>query len=210
MGIQIKDIINKVFTTVNGGYDMDEVDGFLDMLADALDLKEDALAVERRRSLALTSELQRLDGVITQYKEANRAECDELLSQAHHQAEGIVQDASAQGKTIVIKAQAEAERILAKAEAQAELTVNEASDQARLIVANAAEEAKKLEKGADAQARKIIEEANAQGQLIVSKCIEEADAIMERASQPSQEEEEDGEYPSTQWLNDPEARYDAK
>ncbi|MGI6192987.1 MAG: DivIVA domain-containing protein [Christensenellales bacterium] len=121
MPITRRDIVSKVFTSVGGGYDADEVDAFLDLVADTLELRDDALNTERQRVALLTAEIRRLDAQIADLKknaartENADAEARELLEQAKLQARMVISAAREEAKKLVDEAKEQAELIVKKA-----------------------------------------------------------------------------------------------
>ncbi|MGI6151083.1 MAG: DivIVA domain-containing protein [Christensenellales bacterium] len=120
MPITRRDIIAKVFSTMGGGYDADEVDAFLDLVADTLELRDDALHTERQRAAILTAEIRRLEAQIADLKKATAradnadAEARELLEQAKLQARMVISAAREEAKRIVQEAAEQAELIVKK------------------------------------------------------------------------------------------------
>lgn len=125
MPITRREIVSKVFTTVGGGYDADEVDAFLDLIADTLELRDDALHTERQRVALLTAEIRRLDAQVTDLrKAAAKAE------NADAEARELVEQAKLQARMVIAAAREEAQNIVQEAREQAELIVKKALEQA--------------------------------------------------------------------------------
>jgi|GEM_PF-1892127 len=121
MPITRRDIVSKVFTAVGGGYDADEVDAFLDLIADTLELREDALHNERQRVALLTAEIRRLDAQISDLRKlAARAE------NADAEARELIEQAKLQARMVIAAAREEAQKIVQEAREQAELIVQKA------------------------------------------------------------------------------------
>ncbi len=120
MPITRRDIVSKVFTSVGGGYDADEVDTFLDLVADTLELRDDALRTERQRSALLAAEIRRLDAQAADLRKASAraenadAEARELLEQAKLQARMVISAAREEAGKIVKEATDQAELIVRK------------------------------------------------------------------------------------------------
>lgn len=118
MPITRRDIVSKVFTSVGGGYDADEVDAFLDLVADTLELRDDALRTERQRAALLSAEIRRLD--------AQAADLRRVSSRA--------ENADAEARELLEQAKLQARMVIAASREEARKIVQEATDQAGLIV----------------------------------------------------------------------------
>ena len=150
MAISVKDIQEKQFSTqVSNGYNVEQVDDFLDELAEQLG----ALI---RENLALTGQVRQLEeSVRTAQAEAedakkrlpdyNEAEyfrnleksIREALIGAQRIADEAVESAKAQAEKTVSEANAKAEKTVSDANAQAEKTVTDANALAEKTVADA-------------------------------------------------------------------------
>ena len=170
MAITVKDIQEKIFPTqAADGYDVEEVDDFLDEIAEQLNalvhenlllkdqsskLKESLDEKERElaEAIARTPDYNE-DGY---FRNLQNAMHDSLVS-AQRVADEATSTAKAEAEKTVADAQAEAERLVADARTQAETITADA----RTSVANAKAEYESLKSAADgfrANFRKLVEE----------------------------------------------------
>jgi cell division initiation protein len=117
LAISPMDIHNKEFSTVRvGGYNKEEVDAFLDLVAEELDriirrYQEQSLMIEDlKQRLAKFEEMQQTlqNAIINAQRSA-----DQIVEEARAQAQAIIQQAQEQKARLSADAQAERERILA-------------------------------------------------------------------------------------------------
>lgn len=117
MAISPMDIHNKEFSTVRvGGYNKEEVDAFLDLVADELDrlirrYQEQSMMVEDlKQKLARFEEMQQTlqNAIINAQRSA-----DQIVEEAKAQAQALLREAQEQKARLAADAQAERERILA-------------------------------------------------------------------------------------------------
>lgn len=140
MAISVKDIQEKVFPThPNGGYNVEQVDDFLDEISEQLS----ALI---RENLALTAQLDKLDAELTaknreleassakapDYNEAGyfknlESAMRESLIGAQRLADETTSAAKAEADRLLSAAQAEAEKTVADAKAEAEAVCERAN-----------------------------------------------------------------------------------
>ena len=126
MAITMDSIADKVFTEVGGGYNRDEVDGFLDEILDEMERREaetralqEQVASGKREIEELTRQLENAKKAKPAAEEQNQrsAESFELvLSKARSVYEEIVGDADKKAGEIVEQANAEAASIRERAE----------------------------------------------------------------------------------------------
>ncbi len=128
MAITLDSIADKVFSEVGGGYNRDEVDGFLDEIMDEMERREadtralqEQVAAGKKRIEELTQQLESVKN--TQSSDSldqgrRSAESFELvLAKAKNVYEEIVGDADKKAEEIVSQANADAASIREKAEA---------------------------------------------------------------------------------------------
>ncbi len=123
MPITRRDIVSKVFTSVGGGYDADEVDTFLDLVADTLELRDDALSTERKRAVLLSAEIRRLESQVADLRKAfNRTE------NADAEARELLEQAKLQARMVIAAAREEANKIVQEATEQATLIIDKSRE----------------------------------------------------------------------------------
>ena len=180
MAISVKDIQEKEFSTVSNGYDMEQVDDFLDELAEQL-------GTLIRENLALNGQITELQASLSEAQAANaemekklpdyneeayfknlesamresligaQRIADETVTEASKKAQQTIDDANAQAEKTVAEANAQAEKTVADAEASA----NSITETAQQIVDELNAETKRLRSVVDAYKtsfRKLVEE----------------------------------------------------
>jgi len=158
MAITVRDIQEKeFFTQETGGYNIEQVDDFLDEIAEQM-------GVLIRENLELNEQLRQLDGELENAKKACAAaeakapdynEKDyfqnlqsamrESLIGAQRIADETIEEANQKAAKLVGDAQAEADKLTADSKAQAEALVVNAQAKADRIAANAKSEIEALE-----------------------------------------------------------------
>ena len=158
MAITVRDIQEKEFLTQEtGGYSIEQVDDFLDEIAEQM-------GVLVRENLELNEQLRQLDGELqTAQKAAAEAEARtpdynekdyfqnlqsamrESLIGAQRIADETIEEATQKAQKLVSDAEAEAEKVTAESRAQAEALVANAQAKADRITANAKSEIEALE-----------------------------------------------------------------
>ena len=139
MAISVKDIQEKVFPTQTaGGYDIEQVDDFLDEIAESLS----ALI---RENLALTAQVTKLDEALTA-KEAELSAKDTELAEAvaktpDYNEAGYFKNLESAMRESLIGAQRLADETTAAAKAEADRMVSEAAALAEKTVSDAKAEA---------------------------------------------------------------------
>lgn len=117
MAISPMDIHNKEFSTVRvGGYNKEEVDAFLDLVAEELDriirrYQEQSMMMEElKQKLARFEEMQQTlqNAIINAQRSA-----DQIVEEARIQAQTMIREAQEQKARLATEAQTERERILA-------------------------------------------------------------------------------------------------
>lgn len=121
------DIQQKTFGTALRGYDLDEVDEFLDEVVATLRDQESALAEARRRIFALEEEIARKGDV--------EGEIARVLVAAQRAADSLVADARAESERLLEEARLDAERIVTEAENRAETLAGERDEEAARVQA---------------------------------------------------------------------------
>ena len=135
MAISVKDIQEKEFSTVmENGYDMEQVDDFLDELADQLG----ALI---RENLALNGQVKELQESLAA-AEASNAEMQKKLPD--YNENGYFKNLESAMRESLIGAQRIADETVAEAGKKAQQTIEDANAQAEKTVAEADESAKAI------------------------------------------------------------------
>lgn len=134
MAITATDIHEQSFSIDKRGYDVDEVDMFLEHVADGIDYLnnriaqlQDQLAEEQRNNMDRAYDVNREED------EARLAERDKRIADLERQLEARKADGNAIAQALII-AQRSADEITANANAKAHATVQEAEQEARKII----------------------------------------------------------------------------
>ena len=128
MAISVKDIQEKEFSTVSGnGYDMEQVDDFLDELADQLG----ALI---RENLALNGQVKELQESLST-AEASNAEMEKKLPD--YNESGYFKNLESAMRESLIGAQRIADETVSEANKKAQQTIDDAKAQAEQTIAEA-------------------------------------------------------------------------
>lgn len=132
MAISVKDIQEKVFPTqTNGGYNVEQVDDFLDEISEQLS----ALI---RENLALTAQIDKLDAELNEKSKA----LDEAVAKTPDFNEaGYFKNLESAMRESLIGAQRLADETAANAKAEADRLVSEATAEAERLVSDAKAEA---------------------------------------------------------------------
>ena len=136
MAITASDIHNQSFSIDRKGYDVDEVDVFLEHVADEIDILNDTIA-----HLQDQLEADRFSGfdevaaatVDTSEYDAQLAQKDAIIADLERQLSDKRADDNAIAQALII-AQRSADEILAKANANATETIQDARDEAQRII----------------------------------------------------------------------------
>lgn len=149
MAITSEDIQNQSFSIDRKGYDVDEVDVFLEHVADEIDLLNDRIAeledqLEEARGGVVVSAREDADGDETETIIAGDAgdyavllaEKDDIIADLEAQLADKQANDSAISQALII-AQRSADEIIVKANAQASETMQDARDEAERIIARA-------------------------------------------------------------------------
>lgn len=122
------DIQQKTFGTALRGYDLDEVDEFLDEVVSTLRDQESALAEARQRIFVLEEEISRKGDV--------EGEIARVLVAAQRTADGLLDEARAEAERLLEEARLDAERMIAEAENRAETLAGERDEEAARVEAD--------------------------------------------------------------------------
>ena len=147
MAITASDIHNQSFSIDRKGYDVDEVDVFLEHVADEIDLLNETIAqlqaqIEEDRfsgfdapasSTVAIAETAAVASVDTSQFEAELAQKDAIIGDLERQLRDKRADDNAIAQALII-AQRSADEILAKANASATETIQDARDEAQRII----------------------------------------------------------------------------
>lgn len=160
MAISVKDIQEKEFSTqAADGYNPEQVDDFLDALADQIGATNREMQALNARIRELEAALAEAESKTPDYNETGYFKnlesamresligaqriADETVSEAQHTAEKTVADANARAEKTVADAKAEAEALLAAAKNEAE-TIKTESEQLHTMATTYCENFKKL------------------------------------------------------------------
>lgn len=170
MAITVKDIQEKVFPLqAAGGYDVEQVDDFLDAIAEQLTvlIRENLMLKNESAQLevSLAAKEQALNEVQAQTPDYNEAGYfknlqstmrDTLIS-AQRVADDTLAAANAEAEKILTEAKAESERILGKAQSEA-ATLTERAQSAAAAAKGEYESLKASAEGYRASFRKLVED----------------------------------------------------
>ena len=149
MAISVKDIQEKEFSTqVADGYNVEQVDDFLDELAEQLGSMV-------RESLALSERVQQLEGELAAAK-AEKADMEKKLPD--YNENGYFRNLESAMRESLIGAQRIADETITEAKKKAQQTVADANAQAEKTIADANEQAE----AATARAEKAVSELKAE------------------------------------------------
>lgn len=170
MAITVKDIQEKIFPTqAANGYDVEQVDDFLDEIAEQLNalIRENIQIKQEADQLAheLTAKEKELKAAVSKtpdyneegyFKNLQNTMRDTLIS-AQRVADDTIAAAQAEAETAVANAQAEADRLVSKAQADAAAMTERAQNTAAAAKAEY-ESLKAAADGYRASFRKLVEE----------------------------------------------------
>ncbi len=195
-----RDIVNKTFTQIGSrGYDAEEVDNFLDELIVTLDNYSKKVTAMSANLDRAEREVESLKKQVEEHASA-AAEASELVERARLEARSLLSEAKTKADSLLSDTAEQCAQLSEKATAEAETMVKEANEQAELIVRKAVERAARLAPAAVEAKQPEAQPAGAGAKA------EEAAAAQEQDALP--EDEAEGEYPSTEWLEDPDSRYE--
>ena len=143
MAISVKDIQEKIFPTqANGGYDVEQVDDFLDEIADQL-------GTLIRENLVLKGQVGKLEDELASKQKA----LDEAIAKTpDYNEEGYFKNLQSAMRDSLISAQRVADEATAAAQAEAEKAVADAKAEAEQTLADAKAEASQLTESAQSSA----------------------------------------------------------
>ena len=144
MAITAADIHNQSFSVDRKGYDVDEVDVFLEHVADEIDALNSRIAeLEEQLSGAQYGGAERLASVNNEANEAALAQKDARIADLERQLEERRADDNAIAQALIV-AQRSGDKIIEDAKAQAASTVQEAEDEAQRILTKADNDKQKV------------------------------------------------------------------
>ena len=149
MAISVKDIQEKEFSTVSNGYDMEQVDDFLDELADQL-------GTLIRENLALNGQITELQASLSEAQAAN-AEMEKKLPDYNEDA--YFKNLESAMREALIGAQRIADETVSEANKKAQQTIDDANAQAEKTVAEADASAQTITDGAKQAVSDLTAEA---------------------------------------------------
>ena len=154
MAISVKDIQEKEFSVqASNGYNVEQVDDFLDELAEQLGMLI-------RENLALNSKAKQLEEELAAAKAA-KAEAEKKLPDYNESS--YFQNLQTTMREALIGAQRIADETVAEASKKAEMTIADANAQAEKTVADA-----------NAQAEKTVADATAQAEVMTASAVKAA------------------------------------
>jgi DivIVA domain-containing protein len=177
MGLSAREVQERSFSTARRGYDRDEVDGYLDDLAQHLSVLEEQMAIASAKAERAQRELDRINDVLdtrlTETHEARRT----ILDEARREAAVIVSTANElEGSSADTDAINAAAAIVAEAEARAEIRLGEVEaiiEQARQEALQSQRDTAQTAELRLAEADRVIEDARKDAREI--RRIAEAD-----------------------------------
>ncbi len=160
MAITVKDIQDKEFEIKTGsGYDMDQVDDFLDEISQQM-------AALVRENVELTRQVQSLD---EELQAAKQAAADAEAKTPDYNEKGYFQNLQNAMRESLIGAQRIADETLDEANQKAAKTVSDAQAQADSVTAAAQRKADNILSRAQAEAEKITGDARSQLELLQTR-----------------------------------------
>ncbi len=160
MAITVKDIQDKEFEIKTGsGYDMDQVDDFLDEISQQM-------AALVRENVELTRRVQSLD---EELQAAKQAAADAEAKTPDYNEKGYFQNLQNAMRESLIGAQRIADETLDEANQKAAKTVSDAQAQADSVTAAAQRKADNILSRAQAEAEKITGDARGQLELLQTR-----------------------------------------
>ena len=160
MAITVKDIQDKEFEIKTGsGYDMDQVDDFLDEISQQM-------AALVRENVELTRQVQSLD---EELQAAKQAAADAEAKTPDYNEKGYFQNLQNAMRESLIGAQRIADETLDEANQKAAKTVSDAQAQADSVTAAAQRKADNILSRAQAEAEKITGDARGQLELLQTR-----------------------------------------
>lgn len=153
------------FTLSLRGYDKDEVDEYLESLAEQATDADGELVASRRQSQELGSEIQRLSVRVAELEEAIRGESPHTVRALGERITLILGEAEAGAAETVAQAESRADQLLAQAREEAE----ELRRQAAEALAEAREAREDAQRAADDQLARAQSEARSRATAILGE-----------------------------------------
>ena len=176
--ITAKDIRESTFSRAARGYKVDEIDEYLEKVADSVERLEGENKTLVKKMEILASKVQEYredeDNIRAALVTAQRS-ADAIVREAKQSVEGSVSEANAKAKTILDDAKSEADRISTEARTSAEALVDETKKKASAVLIEAKAKAENIVTEAIEGSRKETENY----EMMKKKALEFRSAILQ-------------------------------
>ena len=176
--ITAKDIRESTFSRAARGYKVDEIDEYLEKVADSVERLEGENKTLVKKMEILVSKVQEYredeDNIRAALVTAQRS-ADAIVREAKQSVEGSVSEANAKAKTILDDAKSEADRIISEARTSAEVLVDETKKKASAVLIEAKAKAENIVTEAIEGSRKETENY----EMMKKKALEFRSAILQ-------------------------------
>ena len=176
--ITAKDIRESTFSRAARGYKVDEIDEYLEKVADSVERLEGENKTLVKKMEILASKIQEYredeDNIRAALVTAQRS-ADAIVREAKQSVEGSVSEANAKAKTILDDAKSEADRIISEARTSAEALVDETKKKASAVLIEAKAKAENIVTEAIEGSRKETENY----EMMKKKALEFRSAILQ-------------------------------
>ena len=176
--ITAKDIRESTFSRAARGYKVDEIDEYLEKVADSVERLEGENKTLVKKMEILASKIQEYredeDNIRAALVTAQRS-ADAIVREAKQSVEGSVSEANAKAKTILDDAKSEADRIISEARTSAEALVDETKKKASAVLIEAKAKAENIVTEAIEGSRKETENY----EMMKTKALEFRSAILQ-------------------------------
>lgn len=176
--ITAKDIRESTFSRAARGYKVDEIDEYLEKVADSVQRLEEENKTLIKKMEILASKVQEYredeDNIRAALVTAQRS-ADAIVREAKQSVEGSVSEANAKAKTILDDAKSEADRIISEARTSAEVLVDETKKKASAVLIEAKAKAENIVTEAIEGSRKETENY----EMMKKKALEFRSAILQ-------------------------------
>lgn len=176
--ITAKDIRESTFSRAARGYKVDEIDEYLEKVADSVERLEGENKTLAKKMEILASKIQEYredeDNIRAALVTAQRS-ADAIVREAKQSVEGSVSEAIAKAKTILDDAKSEADRIISEARTSAEALVDETKKKASAVLIEAKAKAENIVTEAIEGSRKETENY----EMMKKKALEFRSAILQ-------------------------------
>lgn len=176
--ITAKDIRESTFSRAARGYKVDEIDEYLEKVAESVERLEGENKTLVKKMEILASKVQEYredeDNIRAALVTAQRS-ADAIVREAKQSVEGSVSEANAKAKTILDDAKSEADRIISEARTSAEALVDETKKKASAVLIEAKAKAENIVTEAIEGSRKETENY----EMMKKKALEFRSAILQ-------------------------------